>query len=615
MATPTSPHNPVDIVSDAYATYKDLALDMIDETKIYLEKIAEYPLPEIPLFEVDFPDIDTSIPDFQLPAPPEVPDTTLEMPQPPPAITIESPPSIDTSGLPTLTVSEPSLSLPPVPDALDVSLPVEPSPPAEIELPTLTDPVLPTSPTLFTLTLPDAPVLNIPTFDDPIPDFELDFDVGTFNYNETLYDSAMLATLRARITAMINGGTGLPVEVETALFDRARTREASVNLAAQQTSLEEWSSRGFTMPGGDITRRLAEIREARRTAENTLQRDVMVQVHTAALEQLKAGVSSGVELEGQLMNYYAGFADRQLRAAVATVELSVSSLNGRIAFFNAKLARIDLAARVFETRVRAALATIEVYKAQIEGERVRGEINVQQIQLYQSQINAALSLIEVYRAKLEGARVQTEVERNKIETYKARVDAFGAVVQAKRTEYDGYSTAVQAEVAKTGIYETTVRAYAARVDAYGKRVTANVEATRAFTEAERLKVEQQDSRIRSYVAQVEAERSRIGALADVYESSGRVFAAQASAEESRISAISKKVDLEVAAGRAETDLQLTKMTSQAQIAIQASAQAIEAMKAVSSVQIQLAAGAMSAVNTGAAISGQDTFSISYEGQI
>lgn len=612
MALPPGPYG---IVSDAYDTYKGLAEDTVEQSLDYIEQMAAYQLPEIPEFEVEFPDFETAVPEFEMPDAPIPPDVTVTLPSLPSEPSIQEPPGISTGGVPTLSASEPSLSFPGTPDELTATPPGDPEASSPITLPTLVDPTLPDTPTLLALTIPDAPALDIPTFDETIPEFELDFDVADFSYSEDIYNSALLDLLRSRISDMVNGGTGLPAPIETALFDRARTKEESTALSAQQTALEEWSSRGFTMPGGDISRRLAEVRENRRTAVNTINRDIMVRVHEAALDQLKAGVASGVQLEGSLMNYYAGYAERALRASIAIVEMGVASLNARIAFYNIQLARIDLAARVYETRVRAALAQVEIYKAQIDAEKTRGEINVQTVSLYQAQINAALSLVEIYKAKLEGARVQTEVERNKIETYKARIEGYSALVQAKRAEYDGYTAAVQAETAKVGIYEATVRAFGERVRAYQARVSAEVEANRGEVETEKLKIEQYDARIRAFTSQVQAEVGRIQAVTQIYDGQAKVFSAQASAEESRIKASAARLEIELEAGRSQTQLQLTKMTQQAQIAIQASAQALEAMKASAAVTAQLAAGAMTAVNTGASISGSDEYSIQYSGEL
>ncbi len=522
-----------------------------------------------------------------------------------------SPPSVNQPSLPALpsapdfSVAPPSLDFPDLPAPIAVTAPGAVPTLATHDLPTSPTLTFPDAPNLRQIILPDAPTIQYPLLNNPYPDFELSAPPNTFGFSEKGYSSAGLAQVQARISAMLQGGTGLPLFIEQALFDRARIREDKASQKLVMEATEEFSSRGFVMPQGELQARIREARETNRGNANSLNRDITIQVHQVEIENMRFAVSQGIALEGALINLYNSIQQRAFEAARVTVEVAINLFNASISLQNLRLQGFQAKAQVYRDQIQAEGLKLEVYRSQLEGQKLISELNLQDVQIYTQRLQALTTQIEVYRAQIEAVRVATETDRIRIDAYRATVDAYSAQVGAKRTEFEAYAEAIRGQSLKVSAYQAQAGAYDSLVRAYAARVDAVLATPRLQNETNRVILEQYQANTGAYVASIDAQAKKVGAQAEIYRGQATAYAAEIEAEKARIDSFNSQYGLFTARLAAESQV-ATEFVKIDASQLQAKATLLqESLKNAGQMLAQLAASSISAINIGASISGSD----------
>lgn len=596
---------PAELVTDAYNDFFGFASDAFQQASAIVNDIQQFDVPLLSV-NVQYTSPVASAPAFTLPSAPNDPNVNIQIGSAPTAPAVSSVAPINVGPAPTFSGSEPSLNFPSRPGPLAV-----PSPGAA---PTLTDIVLPEEPTLL---YPDAPTLRevvLPELPDVVyPEFVaelpvLDIEIPTIGitYNETPYTSLLLSETTARIRTMLQGGTGLPPDVENALFDRAKARLDITSMRAMQEVVEQWSSRGFAEPGGELSSRMREIREQNRDATNNLNRDILIRVHEVEIENLRFAVQQGVALESLLINYAAGYAQRALQAQQLMAQVAIDVFNARVNLYNAQLVGYRTQAEVFRAQIEAERSKIELYRAQIEGAAAISSLNESEVRIYAERVRALQATVDIYEAQIKAVNAQVEADQARVEAYRATVQAFGEQVNAKRAEFEAYGEEVRAQTGVVQAYEASVRAFAERTRAYQIGVEAQAISKRVEIDAARLQIEAFQAEVQGYRESVNAEVSKTQAALNLYDGQSRIFTARLGAESARVESTARQFQVEVENARNSANIALQNATSNAENALRAAQIALEALRTQATVASQLAAGALSAVNMGASISGQSS---------
>jgi len=404
-----------------------------------------------------------------------------------------------------------AIQMPPTPAPIDSS--GQPTKPAldDVVIPESPDLVLPTLANLTELVIPEFTFPDLPTFDDEAPEFTEARPSTSLSWLEPEYSSDVLTDVQARVRAMLAGGTGLPLHVQNALFDRARGSEVLTALEAEQKAFDTFAARGYSMPPGMLVEQVNQAREKSRSAQNTLNREILVESAKWEIENLRFAVEKGISLETVLIQQFMDMAKRSFEAAKFQVESEISVFNAMVAVYNARQQGYRTAAEVFKIRVDAELAELEVFKAQIQGEIAKGQLNEQKVREYEARLKGTMAFLDIYKTKMEGAKIQSDVVRNQIEGYKADIEAYGARLDAEKKRFDAYEAQVRAESAKAGALEAEARAYAATVSAQEaqgnlkmKWVDGKIASLRASTEKYLAQVESQKSQVTASAAEIEA---------------------------------------------------------------------------------------------------------------
>lgn len=519
-----------------------------------------------------------------------------------PGMTLPTEPAFDvpTPSIADIEVPDPFSALIPDPPQLSGAIvPVEPGF------------ALPEVPTLLSLALPAPPSLDIPLFEDTLRDSPIAPTVD-FAWNEVEYATTLLSTMNSRLVDVVAGAsTGLAPEVEAAIWQRGRDREALLTNRAIEEAMRATAARGFTMPQGVLIRIVQQALQDSIARDASLSRDVMIK--QAELEQSNFQFAFGlaVQLESTLIGHFNNVQNRAFEGLKFRAQIEIELFNAKVQLYQADVAAFQAKGAIFETRLKGALAQLDIYRAELDGQRTISEINRNQASIYQAQVDGVRAVVEIYRSRVEAVKAQIEADRNKAEVYRAQLQGYDSLVKAKQSEYEGYAARIRAEATKTEMYGQQVGAYRSRVDAFTALVNGKLaEQNFNFRTLQEFPLEVWKGRVSAYGSAVSAEAERLRAVATTYETRVRSFAAVEGAkhasDESRVALYQANI---------------TQYAKQAEINIQASIENIrtllataelvsQQLRSIGTISGQLAAAAHSARHVSAQISSSTSNSAS-----
>ena len=504
--------------------------------------------------------------------------------------------------IPDLAAVAPAFSAPSVPDDALPEIPTD--------LPVTVDPVVPPAPTiefpdepaLAEVELSEVPVIENIYFDAILPTLELTAPDAAFSWNTEEYTSNIADDVRVKLhTDITEGGTGLDADVEEAIFDRASDRleyELTKDYDAELNNFETW---GFELPDGFLAANLREVlgEGTRRRAE--LNKDVLVKQAELAQNNTQFALTSGLTHEAQNTDFFIKQVSFAFQAAKATWDAALELFRGKVDEFNTRMNGYKIQGDVFESRVRAGTSLIERYRIQMEGAKLRGDLNAQEVDIYVARIGALRNIVELWTAEVDGARLQAELN-------KARIDGFIAVLSAKKTQIDAvtakfnlYQSQLDGEKTRADIYASEVQAHATLVAS--KKVEADVNKTELesaiLTNDNRLKVLSES--IGAYTAESNNVLGAAGVGAAIFKHEVASFAGEinknnasvaAKAEVFKAQALQADANANLAARNIEANLRVAATLTEAQAA---------AATAVANISAQKVASALSILNVTASI--------------
>jgi len=601
------------LVQAGWAQAQTYASTSYSEATSFLGEIenAGNQLLDIPDITVDVLPVSTSITPVTLPDAPVAPDLNTDFPAAPTEPTLTDVSALTIPDAPVFTADLPDIDLnitPPT--ALSAIIPTAPELDAIVmpDAPTIT---LPSVPSAFAINLPDAPVLTIADFNDTLDDLASP-PSGTFTFVEPAYSSTLLDGLKAFLTEWVNGAaTGLDPAVEQGIWDRAREREDLSATRAIDTIRSNMAGRGFAVPQGAMQTAIQLAMQDAANKDSGLSREVMLKQADLEQQNRQFAVTTGVQLEGQLLTYANQVAQRAYEVAFATLRAGIDLYQATVSGYNAKAQAFSIKAQVWKQRIDAELSKLEIYKAELEGQKLIGDLNVQQVEMYKATLQGVLANIEIYKAQVDAATAKSGINRNYIEQFAAQIQAYGELVRAKATEYEGFATQVKAQVSKADVFKVQADAYKSQVDGYAALTGARVAEHEAQVKTQQeIPLKLFESRVSAYEKLVTAESSRLASLNKNFETEGRVFASIASAESARASAEADIYRSDVQYVLGEAGIQVQAAQANVTKLMKAVELLIESMKSGAQVSAQLAASALSAVNLSGSTSYSEGASIS-----
>lgn len=616
VAPPTSSsscQSPCELVGSGWALSQDYASTAFKTAQNFftdmgpaMDKIAN--IPHVNL-NIQYPQPTFS--PLNLPEQPDEPDLTFHSPSSPGDLELDPIAPLNAPSVPRFLAEFPDIRLPSKPQPLSATPPGDPDPITPVELPDKPEIVLPVVPTLRELELPAAPTLAEINFLDEKPSAQIAIPNGTFNYTEPTYQSSLLEAIQAKLEGDIeNGRLGIPVAVEKAIWDRARAREGANAERLRHEAIEGFAARGFSLPAGVLAARLERAEQEAVNLDSSLSRDIAIKQAEMTLQHLQFALTTGVQLEGVLLTYNSQVAERAFNVARAMLDASIAIFSARIQKLQADVSAYEAYARVFKTKIEAELTKLQQYRTELEGLKVIGELNQQDVEVYRARIAAVEQIANLYTAEISGVREQVAVENLKLEQHKTAVETFTALTRAKAEEYNAYSKAIDGELSKVSLFDSQAKAYDSQVQGYRSLLQSLSVKNEADIATNKAKVDIFLGRLQGFQAQLSAESERLRAAATAYDAKIQGYSAQISGEQARVQSAQETFRIESANADRQTQLRLQEAQVEIGRAQQATQLLIQTLSSGSQVASQLAASALSAVNLTGSISSRDSFGIS-----
>lgn len=474
------------------------------------------------------------------------------------------------------------------PDPFNEQLPDAPGVNMDFVTPDLTV-TLPAPPSLLSLNISKFGGITMPTIDTNVPELNVVAPTVVQYVPGSLYTSSLLQTASRVLQDYIaNGGTGLPPDVEEALWNRGRDREYRAQADAI-AELDRMESLGYAFPPGVFVNARIKITTEMGYTATTLSREVAIE--NAKLEQsnIQWAMQSAVQLESQLINYNNQVEQRLFESVKYATEAGIQIYNARVQAYAAYLDAYKTKVAIYEAMIRGELAKVDAYKAQVEAESAKAQINTALVQQYKTQVDAALANVEVFKAQVAAIQVKAEIEKMKIEIFGEQVKAYGSKVNAYTAGVEGFRARVAAETAKQDAFKSQVQAYSAEVEAGSKAVLAKIEEFKA-------KIDAKNAEWESYKATAAALASRAQSLAAANQSIADSYKAEVAAASSYNEVLVKKwqVLVDQAQRTVEIGIQAAKMN--AELSTTARSLALEASKVGAQVSAQIGAAALNSAN-------------------
>ena len=591
----------VTAVGGGYDTFMSLAPRSFDAAVEFAGKLTEFVIAPIS-FNADF-DFTGQLAPFQRPVKPTIDANRFNFNMPPgvpdaPAFEARE---VELVNPPDYSITDPVISYGPRPDTPNVPVPVPPPAPTDLVVPDAPDYDLPPLPTLLDLNLPPPPTIDMPAFLGQRPDFiEPPIDEN-WSWSPQQYTSVLFDKIKAKVSAMMDGGSGLE-PIEAVLFQRGVDRIERETRRDIDTRINEFATRGFSEPNGVLGLAIDEIIQGGANRKADASREITIESYRELLLNMRFAVQQGIATEQVAVNLFLEEQRLSLQASQFMRETAIALVNVRLSVFQARMQGYQTDAQVYQTLINSQLAKVELYRAQIDGERARGEINEQRVRIYTEQVRTLNVMADFYRAQIAGVQAQADVERAVIERFKAQIDAYSARWEAYGEEFGAYRAQVEAENSKVQVHRSLVEAYSTRVQAANNinRGRLDGEELRIRQHGQQLSVfqsllEKLRTLVTAEASRVQSEAQRAGALSQIYTAEAGVETAASAASDRSL-----QIGLERAKAESDTNLRAAEIAIQQNISLTQTS--LEAIKTQATVLAQLAASAFSSMNFSASLS-------------
>lgn len=469
----------------------------------------------------------------------------------------------------------------PAPDAPGVNLTYE-EPELTVDLPA--------PPSLLSLSVSAFSGVSLPTFTDDLTELTVVApDIREYTPGSG-YTSSLLTATQARLLSVITDGTdtGLPADVETALWDRGRDREYR-QTADALLELDRMETLGYSFPPGVFLDSRIKIQTEMGYNVANISREIMVKQAELHLTNIMDAQKTAVQLEGVLINYTNSVEQRLFDSCKYATEAGIAVYNARVQAYAAYVDGFKARVAVYEAQVRGELARVEAYRAEIAAEEAKAQVNTALVNQYKVQVDAALSSIEIFKARIAGIQSKAEIEKLKVEIFGEQVRGYTARINAYTAGVEGFRAKVQAEGVKQDAFRSKVQAFEAQVSSASKLIEGRIAEYRGRVEA---KTQEWDA----YRAAFQGEAARAAAIASGNASLTDAFKSEVMAITGYNEVLTKQWQVAYDQAQRVAEIGVSANKANAELYMTTRSLALDAAKVGATVHSQLGASALSAIN-------------------
>ena len=418
---------------------------------------------------------------------------------------------------------------------------------------------------------------------------------------------AGMATLESKLTEFMTGGTGIPSEVEDAIYARGRARNDEEAKRMQDATFLDVAARGFTLPTGALASLLSKARQDSAANSNKTNNEIMIQQAELEQKNIQFAINTSAALRttvlGMTNSWLQGMVSlngQAVETAKSVMGAVVEAYNTSVKAYSMQLEGWRAEVALFDGLLKFELGKIEVFKAEVQ--RLEAEFSSDQMQIerVKSEISRRLALADLYKSRVNAVIASAEIEKKKVDVFQSQVQAYSAKVQAKQAEWQGFAAQINGYEAEVRAYGSEASAFTARVQAFKADIDAKTSEIDAVLKKNQGIVDTYRSKTQAYLASVQAESASNSANIETQKQKGVLFKAQVDENLAKYQAdityyklesdriMNKaRLDFEIAAKRAEIDMGGLRLTS-------------DVYKEIGAIQGNMAQAALSGMNTLAA---------------
>jgi hypothetical protein len=266
---------------------------------------------------------------------------------------------------------------------------------------------------------------------------------------------------------------------------------------------------------------------------------------------------------------------------------------------------------VWRDQLAGELSKLEVYKSQIDGQRLVGEINKDLIAQYVAQFEAIKALADIYRSDIEAAKAKGEINVQRIAAAKLIIERYGIQVEGWGKLQDAYKSQVEAALGTTKFAEALASVFSSRMAGYRTKGEAYFQEGRFQLDRNQQtlalfssQLQGSEQNLRGQLAQLDAQLREFAGEVALYEAEGQVA-------QSASAAVDRSTQLKIENEKNRVSAAIEQAGLRINQALKIGEILVEQIKAKAAALAQLAAASQSGVNFGASLSGSLGVSYGY----
>lgn len=243
---------------------------------------------------------------------------------------------------------------------------------------------------------PQLALSPFPTLPKPVTPTNLDFNAPNLPASPPIikvpilppsaYVSSLLGALQTAVQTLL-GGNPVPAALAAAMRNRAYAETFVEEQRAVAQAYDEIAARGFSEPNGNLNARVREARTDARMKRQQINAEIYIKEQMTVVENLRAAVQLGTQLEGQSVEVYRVTTETTLevtRAEIEQARLQIDEWRAGVQLYDAQLraemTRLDAALKSFQAQVEVYTADAQIATAAGEYDNRRFQLNLAQEQ-------------------------------------------------------------------------------------------------------------------------------------------------------------------------------------------------------------------------------------------
>lgn len=502
--------------------------------------------------------------------------------------------------------SSPALTLPNAPAAWDGEVPTDVPVIDDVTIPSVPGYTLPTAPGLSNIPIPAIPILTLPVFAGVVPDTNVALPGLLGPEDEVAYSSTMLTALQGQVLTVLQGDRGYLDTTFDAIWGREQQNEFAVAQRAREGVMEQWGARNWDAPGGMEAEQLLRIEQDLTHQQSGRARDLAIEQNKVEVDRFMQHLAQGIALEGRLIQYEEGRAQRSLQARDLFNRAGVQLFSAKVERINLKLQAYQTQAQVYGELIRGETLKLQKTEAELKIASLQGEIDQRRVAIYVAQLDAVQRILGIYTAELQGVESQVRIGQTQVAAFGEQVKAVSLQLEAKNLEYTGFNSVIQGQLARTQIYSAETQAFASRAQAINSKNNSATDLYRAELESQRLVLGQVEQNVRVFTALLDAEVRRFEGNANVHSQNVQAFVSKNQAEASRVQGDANQFRALVEKARARESLVLQQGQINANNVLRIAELELGGLDKIMTVHAQIGSAAMAALNASSSIKGADS---------